>query len=159
MICIRLAQNNIMQKELRYSLLKSETERAIPNYLLKQVPGWSKFIFLYSNKPMLMSNSRKNEIPTNWWMCPFQIYCIQFLYWSCNSPSSYFQEASSLPDAAKINLAEAWTEDYPVIFHIILWITVFMALLVIFATHGMMTMDPGNDSIIYRMTTTRLKKD
>merc|ERR1719233_2077565 len=69
------------------------------------------------------------------------------------------EEASSLPDAAKINLAEAWTEDYPVIFHIILWITVFMALLVIFATHGMMTMDPGNDSIIYRKTTTRLKRD
>jgi len=65
----------------------------------------------------------------------------------------------AVPSAKDINLAEAWSEDYPVIFHIILWLVVFMALLIIFVTHGMMTMDPGSDSIIYRMTTTRIKKD
>jgi len=65
----------------------------------------------------------------------------------------------AVPSAEAINLAEAWSEDYPVIFHIILWLVVFMALLIIFVTHGMMTMDPGSDSIIYRMTTTRIKKD
>ncbi|XP_067948582.1 renin receptor-like [Watersipora subatra] len=62
--------------------------------------------------------------------------------------------------AAKVaGLSSEWSENYPVIFHIILWLVVGMALIVIFVTHGMMTMDPGNDSIIYRMTTTRLKKD
>lgn len=64
-----------------------------------------------------------------------------------------------MPSADEINLAIAYSADYPVIFHIILWLSVFMALLVIFVTYGMMTMDPGTDSIIYRMTTTRLKKD
>lgn len=69
-------------------------------------------------------------------------------------------ESSTMDDLiAKAGVADEWTEDYPVIFHIILWLTVFMALLVIFVTVGMMSMDPGTDSIIYRMTTTRMKKD
>lgn len=62
-------------------------------------------------------------------------------------------------EAKAAGLSVAWSSDYPVIFHIILWLVVFMAILTIFVTHGMMTMDPGNDSIIYRMTTTRLKKE
>ena len=57
------------------------------------------------------------------------------------------------------NLATEYSSDYAAIFNIILWLVVFMALVVIYAMYGMMTMDPGSDSIIYRMTTTRLKKD
>lgn len=68
-------------------------------------------------------------------------------------------KATAADQAKEAGLADEWTEDYPVIFHIILWLVVFLVLIVIFVTYGMMSMDPGNDSVIYRMTTTRLKKE
>jgi len=58
-----------------------------------------------------------------------------------------------------INLAKTYSSNYPVIFNIILWFGVVMvfSLLAIALTIG--NMDPGRDSIIYRMTSTRMKKD
>ncbi|XP_032663291.1 ATPase H(+)-transporting accessory protein 2 isoform X2 [Odontomachus brunneus] len=55
--------------------------------------------------------------------------------------------------------AKTYTEDYPVIFNIILWFGVIFvfSLLVICIAIG--DMDPGRDSIIYRMTSNRMKKD
>ncbi|XP_014475835.1 PREDICTED: renin receptor isoform X2 [Dinoponera quadriceps] len=52
-----------------------------------------------------------------------------------------------------------YSEDYPVIFNIILWFGVVFcfSLLVICIAIG--DMDPGRDSIIYRMTSNRMKKD
>ncbi|KAF2897437.1 hypothetical protein ILUMI_08737 [Ignelater luminosus] len=66
------------------------------------------------------------------------------------------KEERKLPN---INLAVTYNGNYPVIFNIILWFGVAMvfALLAISIVIG--TMDPGRDSIIYRMTSTRLKKD
>ncbi|XP_022919579.2 ATPase H(+)-transporting accessory protein 2 [Onthophagus taurus] len=58
-----------------------------------------------------------------------------------------------------LNLAKTYSDDYPVIFNIILWFCVvfFFALLAI--SMYIADMDPGRDSIIYRMTSTRMKKD
>lgn len=62
-------------------------------------------------------------------------------------------------DLSKLNLAKGYSEDYPVIFNIILWFGVafFFSLLAICITIA--EMDPGRDSIIYRMTSNRMKKD
>ncbi|XP_049870787.1 ATPase H(+)-transporting accessory protein 2-like [Pectinophora gossypiella] len=49
--------------------------------------------------------------------------------------------------------------DYPVIFNIILWFGVVMVFTMIAVVYAIMDMDPGRDSIIYRMTSTRMKKD
>ncbi|KAF6030957.1 ATP6AP2 [Bugula neritina] len=67
--------------------------------------------------------------------------------------------ATLTADLATANLAVAYTADYPVIFHLCLWLVVFLFLLTLFTIYGMMSMDPGNDSIIYRMTATKIKKD
>uniref|UniRef100_A0A158P7W7 Renin receptor n=1 Tax=Angiostrongylus cantonensis TaxID=6313 RepID=A0A158P7W7_ANGCA len=48
--------------------------------------------------------------------------------------------------------------DYPAIFAIFAGLTVTLALAVVYTVVGMMSMDPSKDSIIYRMTTTRMKK-
>lgn len=64
------------------------------------------------------------------------------------------------PDEFKnLNLAKNYNADYPVIFNIILWfgVAMFFALLAISIVIG--NMDPGRDSIIYRMTSNRMKKD
>ncbi|KAH0950846.1 hypothetical protein HN011_008304 [Eciton burchellii] len=55
--------------------------------------------------------------------------------------------------------SKTYTEDYPVIFNIILWFCIlfFFSLLAICITIA--DMDPGRDSIIYRMTSNRMKKD
>ncbi|XP_058795338.1 ATPase H(+)-transporting accessory protein 2 isoform X2 [Phymastichus coffea] len=63
------------------------------------------------------------------------------------------------PEPDKINLAKDYDDNYPVIFNIILWFGVvfFFALLAICIFIA--EMDPGRDSIIYRMTSNRMKKD
>ncbi|XP_055696425.1 ATPase H(+)-transporting accessory protein 2 [Lutzomyia longipalpis] len=60
---------------------------------------------------------------------------------------------------ADLNLAKSYSSNYPVIFNIILWfgVVLFFALLAI--CYAIADMDPGRDSIIYRMTSTRMKKD
>jgi len=58
-----------------------------------------------------------------------------------------------------LNLAESYSEDYPVIFNIILWFGVLIAFSMLAICYAIAYMDPGRDSIIYRMTSTRIKKD
>lgn len=57
------------------------------------------------------------------------------------------------------NLAEYYSEDYPVIFNIILWFMVVFGFALLAICYAIGSMDPGRDSIIYRMTSTRMKKD
>ncbi|CAH0673956.1 unnamed protein product [Spodoptera exigua] len=49
--------------------------------------------------------------------------------------------------------------DYPAIFNIFLWFGIIMTFSLLAIMYSMMDMDPGRDSIIYRMTNTRMKKD
>lgn len=58
-----------------------------------------------------------------------------------------------------LNLAKAYDDNYPVIFNIILWLGVVIAFSLFAISYAIATMDPGRDSIIYRMTSTRIKKD
>ena len=58
-----------------------------------------------------------------------------------------------------INLAKQYGEDYPVIFNIILWFGIIMLFSLLAICLAIGNMDPGRDSIIYRMTSTRGKKD
>ncbi|KAL7729318.1 hypothetical protein ACLKA6_008896 [Drosophila palustris] len=57
------------------------------------------------------------------------------------------------------NLATYYNDDYPVIFNIILWFMVIFGLSLLAICYAIAAMDPGRDSIIYRMTSTRMKKD
>uniref|UniRef100_A0A915KXG7 Calponin-homology (CH) domain-containing protein n=1 Tax=Romanomermis culicivorax TaxID=13658 RepID=A0A915KXG7_ROMCU len=52
-----------------------------------------------------------------------------------------------------------YNQDYPVVFNIILWFSVSAIVALLFISVSMWYMDPGRDSIIYRMTMTRAKKD
>ncbi|TMW54049.1 hypothetical protein DOY81_000835 [Sarcophaga bullata] len=68
--------------------------------------------------------------------------------------------APTQPDAKNpYNLAEYYNEDYPVIFNIILWFMVVFGFALLAICYAIGSMDPGRDSIIYRMTSTRMKKD
>lgn len=58
-----------------------------------------------------------------------------------------------------LNLAPDYNDMYPVIFNICLWLMILLAITFFGVCYGIWNMDPGRDSIIYRMTTTRLKKD
>ncbi|XP_014203936.1 renin receptor isoform X2 [Copidosoma floridanum] len=57
------------------------------------------------------------------------------------------------------NLAEQYSEDFPVIFNIILWFMVIFLFSLLAICIFIAEMDPGRDSIIYRMTSNRMKKD
>jgi len=58
-----------------------------------------------------------------------------------------------------LNLAPEFTDMYPVIFNIILWTMIAMALAIFAISWGIWNMDPGRDSLIYRMTSQRKKND
>ncbi|PVD18381.1 hypothetical protein C0Q70_20930 [Pomacea canaliculata] len=60
---------------------------------------------------------------------------------------------------SSLNLEWDYDQDYPAMFNIILWIMVAWIISVFVIAYGMWNMDPGRDSIIYRMTSQRLKKD
>ena len=49
--------------------------------------------------------------------------------------------------------------DYAVTFNLQVWTAVILILSLLFISYGIWNMDPGRDSIIYRMTTQRMKKD
>ncbi|XP_059053550.1 ATPase H(+)-transporting accessory protein 2 [Achroia grisella] len=54
---------------------------------------------------------------------------------------------------------DGYSADYAAIFNIILWFGVVFAFTLVAIVYAIMDMDPGRDSIIYRMTNTRMKKD
>jgi renin receptor len=58
-----------------------------------------------------------------------------------------------------LNLAKNYDEDYPAVFNIILWFGVAFTFSLLAICISIATMDPGRDSIIYRMTLNRLKKE
>jgi hypothetical protein len=58
-----------------------------------------------------------------------------------------------------LNTAIFYSDDYPVMFHLLFWTSLVIGLTVIAITCGMAKMDPGLDTVIYRMTSQRIKKD
>lgn len=68
-------------------------------------------------------------------------------------------EAPNASSNEDYNIASYYSEDYPVIFNIILWFMVTFGFSLLAICYAIGTMDPGRDSIIYRMTSTRMKKD
>ncbi|CAG9579812.1 unnamed protein product [Danaus chrysippus] len=52
-----------------------------------------------------------------------------------------------------------YSADYAAIFNIMLWFGIVFAFSLVAIVYAVMDMDPGRDSIIYRMTSTRMKKD
>ena len=52
-----------------------------------------------------------------------------------------------------------YSDEYPVMFNLFFWTSLVFALIVISIVYVFLTLDPGSDTIIYRMTTPRLKAD
>lgn len=67
--------------------------------------------------------------------------------------------AAATSDDKKYNIAPAYDDDYPVVFNIIFWFSIVMIFSLLAISLAIGNMDPGRDSIIYRMTSTRMKKD
>ncbi|KAJ7373439.1 Renin receptor [Desmophyllum pertusum] len=62
-------------------------------------------------------------------------------------------------DLSKVNLGAQYSGHYPIIFNIWLWLLVVLVLSIYVVCLVMWYMDPGRDSIIYRMTSQRIKTD
>ncbi|XP_001655215.2 renin receptor [Aedes aegypti] len=69
------------------------------------------------------------------------------------------RQAGETENDNPLNLALKYDSNYPVIFNIILWFSVILVFSLLAISIAIATMDPGRDSIIYRMTSTRMKKD
>ncbi|XP_021537468.1 renin receptor isoform X2 [Neomonachus schauinslandi] len=57
------------------------------------------------------------------------------------------------------NLAYKYNLEYPVVFNMVLWIMIALSLAVIITSYNIWNMDPGYDSIIYRMTNQKIRMD
>ncbi|VDK69432.1 unnamed protein product [Litomosoides sigmodontis] len=58
-----------------------------------------------------------------------------------------------------LNVYQFTSTNYPALFGIVVLVTVALSLAVFLIAVGFWNMDPGKDSIIYRVVTTRMKKD
>ncbi|XP_033367931.1 renin receptor isoform X2 [Parus major] len=68
-------------------------------------------------------------------------------------------QASQSKEENPYNLAYPYNYDYSVIFNIVLWMMIGLALAVIVISYNLWNMDPGYDSIIYRMTNQKIRMD
>jgi hypothetical protein len=57
------------------------------------------------------------------------------------------------------NVAEFYSDQYPAMFNIIFWTSLILAFAVFSISYSMWSMDPGLDTVIYRMTSQRIKKE
>ena len=73
------------------------------------------------------------------------------------------QDAAGDDKASKSNIIEnaldSLDPDYAVTVNLTFWVVVVFALATLAASYGIWFMDPGWDSVIYRMTTQRMKFD
>lgn len=67
--------------------------------------------------------------------------------------------ASASASDSALNLAADYSADFPVMFNLILWLSVVLALAVYAVAYGLWNIDPGKDSIIYRRGYAHAKKD
>ena len=58
-----------------------------------------------------------------------------------------------------ITIATMYSDEYPVMFNLFFWTSLVLVLVIISIVYVFLTLDPGADTIIYRMTAPRLKVD
>lgn len=99
-----------------------------------------------------LSNSMQNT---------YKQVVVAVIYTSAAAHNRVVRSASGgAKNATRIgNLTGSYTSMYPIMFNIFLWFGIAFALAVLVISYGIGNMDPGRDSIIYRMTSTKLKKD
>uniref|UniRef100_A0A8D2JNM5 Renin receptor n=1 Tax=Sciurus vulgaris TaxID=55149 RepID=A0A8D2JNM5_SCIVU len=68
-------------------------------------------------------------------------------------------EAKEEKSTTPYNLAYKYNFEYSVVFNMVLWIMIALALAVIITSYNIWNMDPGYDSIIYRMTNQKIRMD
>lgn len=68
-------------------------------------------------------------------------------------------EAKQENTQSPYNLAYKYNLEYSVVFNLVLWIMIGLALAVIITSYNIWNMDPGYDSIIYRMTNQKIRID
>uniref|UniRef100_A0A672KSF1 Renin receptor n=1 Tax=Sinocyclocheilus grahami TaxID=75366 RepID=A0A672KSF1_SINGR len=73
--------------------------------------------------------------------------------------SSFLTRTIKISICSLYNLAYKYDYDYAVVFNIVLWLMIVLALAVIVISYNLWNMDPGYDSIIYRMTNQKIRLD
>nr|XP_056714045.1 renin receptor [Euleptes europaea] len=68
-------------------------------------------------------------------------------------------ETSQTAPGNQYNLGYQYNFNYAVVFNIILWIMIALIIAVIVISYNIWNMDPGYDSIIYRMTNQKIRMD
>ncbi|XP_042539551.1 renin receptor isoform X2 [Dipodomys spectabilis] len=68
-------------------------------------------------------------------------------------------EAKAEKEVVPYNLAYKYNFEYSVIFNLVLWLMIALALAVLITSYNIWNMDPGYDSIIYRMTNQKIRMD
>ncbi|XP_029459014.1 renin receptor [Rhinatrema bivittatum] len=72
---------------------------------------------------------------------------------------SILESAQTSTSGNLYNLAYQYNFNYAVVFNIILWLMIGLAIAVIVISYTLWNMDPGYDSIIYRMTNQKIRMD
>ncbi|KAM8771247.1 LOW QUALITY PROTEIN: renin receptor-like [Rhynchonycteris naso] len=79
-----------------------------------------------------------------------------FLVWKTRTVLEAKQEKNP---PSPYNLAYKYNFEYPMVFNLVLWTMIALALAVIITSYNIWNMDPGYERIIYRMTNQKIRMD
>lgn len=145
-------------------LLVTSTEESVPTVHIVRV---SLEALLASHEPSSQAIAEAKKLLSNAMLelqtaaeKAFDGAVVVGLITSTEAPLPRSKRQAGEPDEVDpYNIAMKYDSNYPVIFNIILWFSVVLIFSLLAISIAIATMDPGRDSIIYRMTSTRMKKE
>ncbi|XP_056630060.1 ATPase H(+)-transporting accessory protein 2 [Diorhabda sublineata] len=156
---------NAIAKEVKKGTI---TKDNVPDVFWFEVSGLHALIDLYGDNSTQVIEAKQilNEVILRLNTAFVKLYDGFVLTTVITSDASHTRRGRSVlasdsdsSDKTEYNLASYYNPDFPVMFNIILWFGVVMLFSIIAICMAIGNMDPGRDSIIYRMTSTRMKKD
>uniref|UniRef100_W8B507 Renin receptor n=1 Tax=Ceratitis capitata TaxID=7213 RepID=W8B507_CERCA len=144
-----------LQKLLTADVVEKITVDIKKNYIVTHI----------SNKKIPLDFSKLNDAITKIKAIAGEIFVALLTYGPDSSiPLTENKNISTITtidptDHRHYNIPPRYDENYAIIFNIILWFMVAFSLSLYTMILAMINMDPGRNSIIYRMTATRSKKD
>uniref|UniRef100_UPI00358F648B renin receptor n=1 Tax=Myxine glutinosa TaxID=7769 RepID=UPI00358F648B len=91
------------------------------------------------------------------WMCKGKALAVVATTDSIPEVVPLVQRNLLAADEKDPNLGYKYSSNYSVIFNIILWLCILLSLALILTAYSLASMDPGSDSLIYRVSSQRLK--
>lgn len=149
--------------QLGQGIKESNLKNNVPDFHWFQLQGVKALAAVHepNSKEILDDEALLNEAISTLVQSYNEIYNNQVFFIVVSNDAKQSSRSKREIDSIEedLNVAEPVSSDYPVIFNLLLWFTIIFIFSLIAISLSIGQMDPGRDSIIYRMTSNRMKKE